>query len=249
MPGRGPIRARVRLVALCAVATACLALVAEDPPQLPPQIPKHDWTGRLPGKAVRVLSGDSLVVAQDRKRTTVRLIGVDVPRGDDADAVEQFVGQLILGEYVWWNHDENLPQTDETGRDLVYLYRAPDGLLVNAEVIRQGYARVDESRDYELHELLETYQRLARDATKGVWAPPEPAGRSAASRPAGGGRSRRGEAGEDKGDDGPVVYVTRTGTRYHRKECKHVTVSGAPMSLAEAKRKGLTPCAVCKPPE
>ncbi len=48
---------------------------------------------------------------------------------------------------------------------------------------------------------------------------------------------------------GPVlVYVTDQGKKYHVKTCrlKHGS-KGIP--LAEAKRKGYKPCAVCKPPK
>ncbi len=48
-------------------------------------------------------------------------------------------------------------------------------------------------------------------------------------------------------DDGLTVYVTRTGTRYHRDGCRHLARSRIPMPLKEAAvRYG--PCSVCSPP-
>lgn len=46
----------------------------------------------------------------------------------------------------------------------------------------------------------------------------------------------------------PTVYVTDQGKKYHTKNCrlKHGS-KGA--KLSEAKKKGYTPCAVCKPPK
>jgi tRNA/tmRNA/rRNA uracil-C5-methylase (TrmA/RlmC/RlmD family) len=45
-----------------------------------------------------------------------------------------------------------------------------------------------------------------------------------------------------------TVYVTKTGEKYHRGDCRHLRQSKIAMSLDEAaKRYG--PCSVCDPPE
>ncbi len=44
-----------------------------------------------------------------------------------------------------------------------------------------------------------------------------------------------------------IVYVTRSGKRYHRESCRHLSRSKIPMTLQEAKKRGYTPCGVCKP--
>jgi hypothetical protein len=46
-----------------------------------------------------------------------------------------------------------------------------------------------------------------------------------------------------------TVYVTKTGKRYHRKNCRHLTSSQRAMSLKDAKAAGYTPCKVCRPAE
>jgi len=46
-----------------------------------------------------------------------------------------------------------------------------------------------------------------------------------------------------------IVYITKSGTKYHRAGCRFLGQSDVPISLAEAKRRGYTPCATCKPPE
>ena len=44
-----------------------------------------------------------------------------------------------------------------------------------------------------------------------------------------------------------TVYVTKTGTKYHKAGCRSLSRSQIPMTLADAsKRYG--PCSVCKPP-
>lgn len=45
-----------------------------------------------------------------------------------------------------------------------------------------------------------------------------------------------------------IVYRTPSGERYHRVTCGYVKGKGIPLSLAEAKEQGLTPCRVCNPP-
>jgi cbb3-type cytochrome oxidase cytochrome c subunit len=44
-----------------------------------------------------------------------------------------------------------------------------------------------------------------------------------------------------------TVYVTRTGTKYHRDGCRYLSKSKIPMSLKEAAER-YGPCSVCKPP-
>lgn len=47
-------------------------------------------------------------------------------------------------------------------------------------------------------------------------------------------------------EDAQTVYVTRTGSKYHRAGCRHLRSSSA-MKLSEAVKK-YSPCSVCKPP-
>ncbi|MBV9925668.1 MAG: hypothetical protein JOZ96_11675 [Acidobacteria bacterium] len=44
-----------------------------------------------------------------------------------------------------------------------------------------------------------------------------------------------------------TVFVTDTGERYHRGDCRYLSRSKHAISLKEAKRQGYTPCKVCKP--
>ncbi len=53
----------------------------------------------------------------------------------------------------------------------------------------------------------------------------------------------------DPEKDGPTVYITKAGERYHRADCRHVAGGAMAVSLGEAKAQGYTPCKVCRPPE
>jgi competence protein ComEC len=46
----------------------------------------------------------------------------------------------------------------------------------------------------------------------------------------------------------PTVYVTNTGTKYHRLGCQYLIHSSIPTTLSWACSHGYTPCSVCNPP-
>ena len=48
--------------------------------------------------------------------------------------------------------------------------------------------------------------------------------------------------------EGTIVYVTKTGTKYHKDGCSSLRSSKIEITLGEAVEKGYEPCKVCKPP-
>lgn len=48
-------------------------------------------------------------------------------------------------------------------------------------------------------------------------------------------------------DADPIVYVTKTGSKYHRQSCSFLRKSSIPIKLSEAKAK-YGPCSRCRPP-
>jgi len=44
-----------------------------------------------------------------------------------------------------------------------------------------------------------------------------------------------------------TVYITRTGHKYHRQNCRYLRYSSYPISTSEAKERGYTACLVCSP--
>jgi micrococcal nuclease len=96
---------------------------------------------------VEVVDGDTIVVDLGPVRETVRLLGVDTPEtkhptkpvecyGHEAS---DFTTQLLpKGTRVRLERDKEA--RDSFGRFLAYVYRADDGLFVNLELARQGYA-------------------------------------------------------------------------------------------------------------
>lgn len=49
-------------------------------------------------------------------------------------------------------------------------------------------------------------------------------------------------------DGDTVVYITATGSKYHRDGCRYLSQSRIAVTLEEAKARGYTPCSVCRPP-
>ena len=50
-------------------------------------------------------------------------------------------------------------------------------------------------------------------------------------------------------DDDVIVYITKTGTKYHVEGCRFLRKSRIPITLKEAKARGFTACKVCGAPE
>jgi endonuclease YncB( thermonuclease family) len=159
---------------------------AKTPPSAPaptsPTLPAKGEAPRLPlpdlskFTAHRVLKIDGLSVSVSTGNTieTVSLLGVEPPRPSDpaTPAASAFLSNLLTGESVYLVDHESGRKVDEKKSRIVYLHRAPDGLLVNAELIRQGYAREQADTPYQYQDALRGYEGLARAARKGLWADP-----------------------------------------------------------------------------
>lgn len=54
---------------------------------------------------------------------------------------------------------------------------------------------------------------------------------------------------DSSSDSEVTVHITKTGAKYHRYGCQYLKKSCIPVTLAQAKAWGYTPCKVCKPPK
>src|SRR4051794_23567305 len=99
------------------------------------------------GVVTRVVDGDTVHVAVGGHDETVRYIGIDTPESVKpgtpvqcfAHAASAANGRLVDGQRVRMRYDAE--QRDRYGRLLAYVYRERDGAFVNAELVREGYAR------------------------------------------------------------------------------------------------------------
>src|SRR3954466_5595654 len=99
------------------------------------------------GVVTRVVDGDTIHVALGGRDETVRYIGIDTPESVKpgtpiecfAKAASAANARLVEGRSVRLDYDAE--QRDRYGRLLAYVYRRGDGAFVNADLVRDGYAR------------------------------------------------------------------------------------------------------------
>jgi micrococcal nuclease len=127
-------------------------------------------------EVTRIVDGDTIHVDLDGTDETVRYIGVDTPESVKpgtpvecfAKKASAFNARLVEGEDVKLRFD--VERRDRYGRLLAYVYRAGDGLFVNAELVRRGYARtLTVPPNVRFAERFARLQREAREARRGLW--------------------------------------------------------------------------------
>lgn len=218
----------------------------------------EDFSSATPAPVVEVRDADLIVVEARRGRFVAQLFGVQSRRGESGAASRRFLEHLLIGEQVYLKYER--PAHAESVPRRAYVFRAPDGLFVNAELIRQGYATMDAGVDSRYRDQFEACERRARAAAKGVWsilaapdapatqpAAPPAATAPAASRPVVG---ESGSAEQSASTDGAVkqmVYVTKSGVKYHRATCSFAKKGATAIPLQEALKQKLTPCTRCRP--
>jgi micrococcal nuclease len=114
----------------------------------------------------RVTDGDTIQLTDGRK---VRYIGINTPERDqpyysDAAALNR---TLVAGKAVQLELDTT--PTDQYGRTLAYVW--VEGIMVNLEIVRQGYANaftVPPNVRYAAQ--LQQAEQEAREAERGLWA-------------------------------------------------------------------------------
>ena len=74
-----------------------------------------------------------------------------------------FLQQLVLGKIVQIQYD-----SADAGKERAYLF-LEDAMLVNAELLRTGHARVDLSRPFAQAAEFKRLEDQARHAELGIW--------------------------------------------------------------------------------
>jgi micrococcal nuclease len=129
---------------------------------------------RIDGIVVRVVDGDSIHVKLGERVEKVRYIGVDAPelrhptRGEEPGGRQaaEVNRRLVGGRHVRLELD--VQARDRHGRLLAYVWVGD--LMVNAELVRLGYAQVLTVPPNVRHrDLLAKLQREAREAGRGLW--------------------------------------------------------------------------------
>jgi micrococcal nuclease len=195
-------------------------------------------------QVVRVIGGDTIIVDVNNQEIKVRLTGIK-PAEKYGQELAMFTKNLLRGEEVYIIDDPNQNEPDKYGYMSKYVYRAPDGLFVNAEIIRQGYSRADTATPFKYVAQFEQLEKFARERSKGIWDTAQVESKNIA-KPASSALpivSPNISAEKDV-----IVYITTAGRKYHRSSCSFLRKSSIPIKLSEAKSRGYTPCSRCNPP-
>lgn len=127
-------------------------------------------------EVVEIEDGDTLTVNMNGNHERVRFIGVDTPEVRDprkpvqcfGRAASNFTKQLIGDSDVRLEADPENSNRDRYDRLLRYIY-LPDGTLVNAEIIKQGYGFAYTSFPFAKKEEFKAYEVNARQNNLGLW--------------------------------------------------------------------------------
>ncbi len=187
------------------------------------------------------------------EETRLWLVGVESPSPDERGGrtgnpdLQKFLEGILSGESVFIEFASSQAKEDRFGRFGAYIYRAPEALPINLEVVRQGVAALDKRFRLRYRAVYERYAALAKKAGKGIWA------RRRANTPP---RAKDDEPDDQSraakapraSDEKVQLYMTKYGKRYHRASCESLTETQKKVTLAEAENAGRTPCQICKPP-
>ena len=179
-------------------------------------------------KVIKVIDGDTIELENGER---VRYIGIDTPETKHPSKPVEYYGKeaaqanarLVEGKGVRLEFD--VQRRDKYGRLLAYVY--VDTIFVNAWLVEQGYAQIlTIPPNVKYQDKFLELQRMAREEGRGLWA-------------------KSPEEKLEKASEDTIVYVTKTGKKYHLSNCRYLSKSKIPISLSEAVAGGYTACSVC----
>lgn len=214
----------------------CIAFMAffcyAVPQQLLPEIKPPDFSNQTPVFVSRTICNNQIVIIRDGNELTKRILGVDAPENEiSKQQASLFLNNLLKGENVFIVADVN-------DNNSVNVYRFPDKMFVNIEIIRQGYGLASCDKKFNHAEQFKQFEMFARQAQKGIWASPAVIAAVV--------NDVNNITLNEKNKT--IVYVTKSGTKYHKQGCRFLSKSSIPVEFQEAKNK-YSPCSVCKPQE
>ena len=240
--------------------------VPSRPPATDPSVEFHTVT--------RILRADTIEVDTVGP---VRMLGIETPDGKTPVEIYGVHGQravsyaqkTLLGQVVRLEYDPIAALTkDESGQILAYVYTR-DGLLINAEMVRQGLAFVHGAEQSRLANDFRTIEREAMQSMRGVWGPTSPAIASSTApaitpaanpaTPSSADKPKKlaplapSELGANipaistsqAGSSEPGVWVSPGDKMYHKAGCTFLDKKKHSFPLAQAKSQGYTACSRC----
>ncbi len=122
------------------------------------------------------VDGDTLTIDMNGSKEKVRLIGVDTPETHDprksiqcfGQAAANFTKNFIGANRVRLEADPQNTDRDRYNRLLRYVY-LPDGTMLNAELLKQGFAFAYTYFPFSKLEEFRTFEKTARQKNLGLW--------------------------------------------------------------------------------
>ena len=119
----------------------------------------------------KVYDGDTIQIEDG---TRIRLIGIDAPEINSPYGraepfgyeSKRYLTHMLLDEKV--KISVGPEPFDKYGRTLAYVYLT-DGTLVNARIVKDGWARVYRRFDFKYKDLFLSYEKEARAKGIGMW--------------------------------------------------------------------------------
>ena len=182
-----------------------------------------------------VVNGNTIVLSNGEQ---VRLIGVGIPKTTQlkksaeyiTKETSAFTKRMVKGKKVRLEFDQQ--ERDTSGQLLAYVYLV-DGTFLNAEIIKQGYGRVDPLFPFKYLKEFRNYEKKAQGDKTGLWAAKAPAQEPKYIR--------------------EYYMGAKNSTIYHQPNCtliRKVNPLDRKMfnSVKAAVNAGYLPCKICKPP-
>lgn len=254
-----------RTAFVAAVLSVCVfqAMGGEPRGKPMPDVVGPDEGRLIVGVVHRVIDGDSIELFIEGEIVAYELAGADAPDILEDGAISlrgsqearTYLLALLDGEQIAVLPDTRRP-TDARGKKRGYLYRMPDKLFVNLEMVRLGFSKHARNPAGFNNPVMLWAQGRARDARKGVWSPvPVEVAKSVpvTAEPAKNELVTDEPSLVDAEESVPessagslMVYVTKSGTKYHTKDCQHARASGVAKRLDEVESTHKA-CKVCNP--
>ncbi len=238
-----------------------------------PDIELPNPNALIKAKVIRIFDADTVLLQIGTSKRRYQLLGANAPEylpkakrpAPFSIEARRFIEQLILGESVYIQHDP-AGERDTFNRRAAYIFRAPDMLFVNLELVRQAYAKHDPRHMSLYASTFAHYQSKAQSLNRGLWNPnaptldwsdastqpkedPEPKADQPASENT---TEKPAETTKPQPEQTPVqttdstIYITKSGKKYHSKDCPHLSNTNRPTTREKIKDSHQA-CKTCKP--
>lgn len=185
----------------------------------------------ISGTVIKITDGDTITVLDsNKKQYKIRMNGIDAPERRQAygtkskDALGKFIFKKEV--LIKWDH------RDKYKRIIGDVYLKNE--YINLKMVEDGWAW--HFKRYSKSQKMAKAEKEARKKKKGLWAD------SKEQIPPWDFRKKK----DNDSEPAKEVFVTKSGTKYHRESCEHLSNSKIKISLKKAKEE-YEPCKTCMP--